>query len=413
MFDRQHAKQPNISQMQITHEQKQTSTKRPHQRIEDSTRLPLYTQAWGNQTPPWLRRFTPQRENHKQNTTGLPETLKAGIENLSGLSMDDVQVHYNSSEPVQVQALASTQGTDIHVGPGQERHLAHEAWHVVQQKQGRVRPTMQLQGIGINDDTSLEREADVMGARANNTYNSALLLTKQSVIQGDTAVIQRVKFTDLNLEEQSYWKEMTSFLRGKANVRNTAEFNKWKDALSRDKFREYMKEFKETILDKLPSGVDWLNSQLKTAKNGEIFVGYLGTSSVYQKSIEEGINPPRGGTRGIAGEQLGYGLYLATQLEGGKHYAIEQHQNQLSRGKKESQPIVYEVYAPVSFANPRFAMDIKISQWWASYSDEIDKQFRVVSAPISGQFDKGPQLKFTEQTFAYLKARNPKEVADQ
>jgi hypothetical protein len=25
---------------------------------------------------------------------------------------------------------------DIHIGPGQEKHLAHEAWHTVQQKQG-------------------------------------------------------------------------------------------------------------------------------------------------------------------------------------------------------------------------------------------------------------------------------------
>lgn len=34
-----------------------------------------------------------------------------------------------------------SQGTDIHIGPGQEKHLPHEAWHVVQQKQGRVKPT--------------------------------------------------------------------------------------------------------------------------------------------------------------------------------------------------------------------------------------------------------------------------------
>lgn len=37
---------------------------------------------------------------------------------------------------------------------------------VVQQRQGRVQVTTQLQGVGINDDTSLESEADVMGARA-------------------------------------------------------------------------------------------------------------------------------------------------------------------------------------------------------------------------------------------------------
>ncbi len=81
--------------------------------------------------------------------------------------MDDVKVEYNSFKPVKLGALAYTQATDIHVGPGQERHLAHEAWHVAQQKQGRVRPTAYLRGAAINDDSSLEREAETMGARAN------------------------------------------------------------------------------------------------------------------------------------------------------------------------------------------------------------------------------------------------------
>jgi hypothetical protein len=102
----------------------------------------------------------------KENQTGMPDSLKAGVENLSGLSMDDVKVHYNSSAPEQVQALAYTQGSEIHVGPGQEKHLAHEAWHVAQQKQGRVQPTMQARGVSINDDQGLEREADVMGQNA-------------------------------------------------------------------------------------------------------------------------------------------------------------------------------------------------------------------------------------------------------
>ena len=100
--------------------------------------------------------------------TGLPGTLKAGIENLSGFNMDDVKVHYNSDKPKQLHAYAYAQGTDIHIGPGQEKHLAHEAWHVAQQKQGRVKPTVQMKGGGVpvNDDVALETEADVMGAKA-------------------------------------------------------------------------------------------------------------------------------------------------------------------------------------------------------------------------------------------------------
>jgi Domain of unknown function (DUF4157) len=103
----------------------------------------------------------------KSNDTGLPNNLKVGIEALSGYSMDNVRVHYNSSKPAEVQALAYAQGTEIHLAPGQEKHLPHEAWHVVQQAQGRVQPTMQMKnGVPVNDDAGLEHEADVMGAKA-------------------------------------------------------------------------------------------------------------------------------------------------------------------------------------------------------------------------------------------------------
>jgi len=108
-------------------------------------------------SPPQPASAPIQRE---PNDTGLPDQLKAGVEQLSGIAMDDVRVHFNSPKPATVQAHAYAQGTDIHLGPRQEKHLPHEAWHVVQQKQGRVKPTLQLKGIVINDNSALEREAD-------------------------------------------------------------------------------------------------------------------------------------------------------------------------------------------------------------------------------------------------------------
>jgi hypothetical protein len=103
----------------------------------------------------------------KHNNTGMPDNLKSGVENLSGMDMSDVKVHYNSSHPAQLNALAYAQGNDIHLGPGQEQHLPHEAWHVVQQRQGRVQATKQMKGgVNVNDDPGLEHEADVMGAKA-------------------------------------------------------------------------------------------------------------------------------------------------------------------------------------------------------------------------------------------------------
>jgi hypothetical protein len=116
---------------------------------------------------------TTGKETKRPNNTGLPDRLKAGLEQLSGVNMSNVRVHYNSPKPSRLNALAYTQGSDIHVGPGQEKHLPHEAWHVVQQAQGRVKPTIQMKsGIPINDDAGLEHEADVMGDGANRLFRN-------------------------------------------------------------------------------------------------------------------------------------------------------------------------------------------------------------------------------------------------
>lgn len=103
----------------------------------------------------------------KANRDCLPDLLKTGIENLSGYATDNVTVHYNSDKPAQLSAHAYARGSQIHLAPGQEKHLPHEAWHVIQQKQGRVKPTMQMKGkVNVNDDVMLEQEADVMGRKA-------------------------------------------------------------------------------------------------------------------------------------------------------------------------------------------------------------------------------------------------------
>jgi len=119
-----------------------------------------------------------------ENRTGMPDPLKAGLEQLSGLDMSDTRVHFNSAKPAQLNALAYTQGKDIEVGPGQERHLPHEGWHVVQQMKGRVKPTLQAKGVSINDAAALEREADVMGAKA-------LQMTSRDQVTLGSTLLQR------------------------------------------------------------------------------------------------------------------------------------------------------------------------------------------------------------------------------
>ena len=75
-----------------------------------------------------------RQDSSRENRTGLPIYLKDRVESLSGVDLSDVRVHRNSSKPDRMNALAYTQGRDIHLGPGQEHHLPHEAWHAVQQK---------------------------------------------------------------------------------------------------------------------------------------------------------------------------------------------------------------------------------------------------------------------------------------
>lgn len=131
----------------------------------------------------------------KSNKTGLPDNLKSGTESLSGYSMDDVRVHYNSSKPSQLKAHAFAQGTDIHLASGQEKHLPHEAWHVVQQKQGRVKPTIQMKGgTNINDNEILEREADTMGNKVSQgdfEKQNASLMNKSTAGAVSQRVVQR------------------------------------------------------------------------------------------------------------------------------------------------------------------------------------------------------------------------------
>lgn len=120
---------------------------------------------------------------------GLPVALKAGMESLSGMDLSSVRVHRNSSAPAQFNALAYAQGSNIHLAPGQERHLPHEAWHVVQQMQGRVRPTLQAVGMPVNDDPALEREADQMGARAKSSANGVNAARSEHSIHQRKAIV--------------------------------------------------------------------------------------------------------------------------------------------------------------------------------------------------------------------------------
>ncbi len=107
---------------------------------------------------------------------GMPEPVRAKMEQAFETDFSDVRVH-TGNQAEQVGALAYAQGNDIHFAPGQydpetskgQELLGHELAHIVQQKQGRVRPTTEVNGVAVNDDPSLEREADQWGSKAAQT----------------------------------------------------------------------------------------------------------------------------------------------------------------------------------------------------------------------------------------------------
>jgi hypothetical protein len=126
-------------------------------RVQASGLLALQRRAGNRAAVAQLRR------TQAAESGGLPAQLRADIEALSGQSLEGTKVHYDSPEPRKVGAYAFAQGDDIHLAPGEERHLPHEAWHITQQRSGRVRANASLDGTPINADPALEHEADRMG----------------------------------------------------------------------------------------------------------------------------------------------------------------------------------------------------------------------------------------------------------
>ena len=184
-----------------------------------------------------------RKKGPSDNNTGMSDRLKSNIEYLSGLSMDDVKVHYNSSKPLRLGALAYTQGTEIYLGPGQEKHLPHETWHVVQQKQGRVKPTGQARGLAINDDVRLENEADLMGTQAQQVHDSHYI-PNIPIQKAENLPTGRVSLAPVVVQKQEVDAEKLKKLFTEHKVFDKTRFGTFpKPAIIVDKILNALKEF--------------------------------------------------------------------------------------------------------------------------------------------------------------------------
>lgn len=133
-----------------------------------------------------------QKTEKKPNLTGIPLQMKQSFEQSSGLSFDDVRVHYHSALPARLGALAYTLGSYVYVASGQERHLGHELGHVIQQKQGRVRTTSVLNGVRLNTSPAMEREADALSRQAE---RGQAIQRRQGP---SSEVVQMVRYLDID-----------------------------------------------------------------------------------------------------------------------------------------------------------------------------------------------------------------------
>ncbi|UTW64556.1 DUF4157 domain-containing protein [bacterium SCSIO 12741] len=201
----------------------------------------------------------------KENNTGLPDDLKSGIESLSGYSMDHVKVHYNSDRPAQLRAHAFAQGSSIHLARGQEKHLPHEAWHVVQQMQGRVQPTIQMkEGPDINDQAELESEADRMGEKALQAKAKPSARLREAGLSQSTSAVQ------LMPQNRKEFKEARAYLIKAA--RPNLYSNEAVMLLTRLDIYSHLKRlpttnrggkevYNDTLIDAIKEGIDNSNIQ--------------------------------------------------------------------------------------------------------------------------------------------------------
>ena len=173
--------------------------------------------------------------------TNMPNDVQSKMENSFGEDFSDVNIHKDSEQAPSLGALAYTQGNDVHFAPGQydpssqkgQELLGHELSHVVQQREGRVKPTTQGKGMPVNTDPALEKEADEQGKQAAQG-KMADVKGRGSGVQREEEKIERSKFITYEVNKETtvwdlitehWWKIDTDYMQNAADELITA--NDW------------------------------------------------------------------------------------------------------------------------------------------------------------------------------------------
>jgi hypothetical protein len=171
----------------------------------------------------------------KENKTGMSDEVKTRMETALNADFSDIRIHSDSSKAPAVGALAYTQGRDVHIAPSQFNPdtatgaslLGHELTHVLQQREGRVRPTTEVGGMPVNDDPALEKEADTFGSKVNCSEVPAQpqIEEDEELMQGKLAVQRQVEDEEElmqgKLAVQRQPEEEEELLQGKLAVQRS------------------------------------------------------------------------------------------------------------------------------------------------------------------------------------------------
>jgi hypothetical protein len=213
--------------------------------------------------------------------TYMPDDVQNKMENSFGVDFSDVDIHKDSQQAPSLGALAYTQGNDIHFAPGQynpgskegQELLGHELSHVVQQREGRVKPTNKSKDFTINDNPVLEREADQKSKKIKTQnlqlkkappYLKPFVIQKKKKKKISSSAMKRVKLAE---EAIDHTKNVFKYGAG-----NQAE------ALKKTKFNSYyrlkvMRDSSYWNIDKTVKPLATSNPDALTAAKADIARG--------------------------------------------------------------------------------------------------------------------------------------------
>ncbi|UED76726.1 DUF4157 domain-containing protein [Brevibacillus sp. DP1.3A] len=194
--------------MDATHEKTKASISRPmlqpsqvQRKVSHSSHILSLQKTLGNQAVQRMLSRTPLQKSENLSAgsgRSLPDSVQTKMEKAFHTDFSDVQIHPESSVASQIGAVAFAQGNDIHFAPGTyqpetqsgQQLLGHELTHVVQQRQGRVKANVPDASLPINDDPSLEAEADrygsfaASGTKLDSTDSDGTSSVSSPIIQG-------------------------------------------------------------------------------------------------------------------------------------------------------------------------------------------------------------------------------------